>query len=58
MKRRELIKGAAMVASLPVTRLGATETADPPAAGGDRWRGLKVVKSSGLVFVRTPGSIQ
>jgi inosose dehydratase len=42
MKRRELIKGAAMVASLPVTRLGAGEAADavtPPA--GDRWRGLK-----------------
>ena len=41
MKRRELIKGAAMVASMPVTRLAAAEMADPPAAGGDRWRGLK-----------------
>src|ERR1041384_2470475 len=42
MKRRELIKGAAMVASMPVTRLAAAEMADPPAAaGGDRWRGLE-----------------
>src|SRR5260221_673503 len=42
MKRRELIKGAAMVGSLPVTRLGAEGAADPvtPPAG-DRWRGLK-----------------
>ena len=41
MKRRELIKGVAMVASLPVTRLAALETADPAAPPADRWRGLK-----------------
>jgi inosose dehydratase len=42
MQRRELIKGAAMVASLPVTRLAALEAADPaPPPARDRWRGLK-----------------
>ena len=42
MRRRELIKGAAMVASLPVTRLAALEAADPATPpAGDRWRGLK-----------------
>jgi inosose dehydratase len=43
MRRRELIKGAAMVASLPVTRLAALEVAADPATSpaGDRWRGLK-----------------
>jgi inosose dehydratase len=30
-----------MVASLPVTRLAALETADPAAPAADRWRGLK-----------------
>jgi inosose dehydratase len=47
MNRRELIKGAAMAAALPVARLGAAQMgpsiAASPAAGpgGDRWRGLK-----------------
>jgi len=45
MKRRELIKGAALAAALPAARLGAMQmgpsAAASPAAGVDRWRGLK-----------------
>ena len=43
MKRRELIKGAALAASMPVARLGAQTPASARAAvpAGDRWRGLK-----------------
>ncbi|HUG52265.1 MAG TPA: sugar phosphate isomerase/epimerase [Vicinamibacteria bacterium] len=48
MRRRELIKGAALAASLPLARLvEAQATSSTPAAGGqprppgDRWRGLK-----------------
>src|SRR5262245_22970470 len=47
MKRRELIKGAALAAALPVARLGAAQmgasssSVPAPAAGADRWRGLR-----------------
>jgi sugar phosphate isomerase/epimerase len=43
MRRRELIKGAAMVAALPVARRAGAETeaAASAAPAGDRWRGLK-----------------
>jgi len=42
MNRRELIKGAAVVASMPVAGRGMAEAADPaPAPSADRWRGLK-----------------
>jgi len=44
MNRRELIKGAALAAALPAARLGAMQmgpSVASPAAGADRWRGLK-----------------
>jgi len=41
MNRRELIKGAAMAAALPVARLSAQTTASTLPPGRDRWRGLK-----------------
>jgi inosose dehydratase len=43
MNRRELIKGAALAATMPVARLGAQTTLASRAAvpAGDRWRGLK-----------------
>jgi inosose dehydratase len=43
MHRRELIKGAAMAASLPLARMAGAQTAGASAAAktGDRWRGLK-----------------
>lgn len=43
MNRRELIKGAALAASIPVARLAAQTPASARAAvpAGDRWRGLK-----------------
>jgi sugar phosphate isomerase/epimerase len=43
MNRRELIKGAAVVASMPVARLGASpiEGAGAFNPAADRWRGLK-----------------
>jgi inosose dehydratase len=44
MKRREVVKAAAIAASLPLARLGSAQTAAPSPArnsADDRWRGLK-----------------
>jgi inosose dehydratase len=42
MNRRQLIKGAAVVASMPVAGLRMADAAGPvPAPSADRWRGLK-----------------
>ena len=44
MKRREVVKAAAIAASLPLARLGAAQTAAPSpvrSPADDRWRGLK-----------------